>query len=99
MNNVTIEELVDALEDMCLQYLSRPDGSMTHDFMSAGEIALDVLCRLGLATETGDGAIWVPEDQRPTIEEIRLKINIERNSPSFSHNNEAEQIDRQRNDL
>lgn len=74
MAKVKIEDLIDALKGMCLQYLSRPDGSMTHDFMSAGESALGILCDLGMAKETCDGAVWVPAEQHPTIEQIKSQI-------------------------
>lgn len=43
-----------ALMAMCSQYLARNDGTMTHDFMSAGEESLEQLQRLGLVEEVGN---------------------------------------------
>lgn len=44
----TYEELVEALEEMASQYLTHATGEyMTHGFMFAGELCLDVLERLG----------------------------------------------------
>ncbi len=44
----TYEELVEALEEMALQYLTDvTDQYMTHSFMVAGENCLDILARLG----------------------------------------------------
>lgn len=49
-------EIYECLIDMCVQYLADTeeiDGYLSHDCMSAGENALDLLYRLGLA-ETED---------------------------------------------
>lgn len=48
----TYEELVEALEGMCLQYLDW-EGVFDHSFMCAGEHALDVLHRFS-KVETKD---------------------------------------------
>lgn len=41
--------LLEALMDMCSQYLTRPDGEhLWHDHMSAGEGAMDVLAQAGM---------------------------------------------------
>ena len=41
-----LEYALDALESMCFQYLSYEDGPLNHMFMSAGEEACSLLCRL-----------------------------------------------------
>jgi hypothetical protein len=59
VNKPTYDELVEALELMALQYLTEPDGSLFHDFMSAGEAALPALERLGiLETLPESSVIW-----------------------------------------
>jgi hypothetical protein len=45
---------IDALMDMCGSYLTHKDGTMRHDFMSAGENALEQLQRMGLVKEVGN---------------------------------------------
>lgn len=50
----TYEELVEALEGLALQYLTKWDSdTLTHDFMSAGEYALPILERLGSIESIG----------------------------------------------
>lgn len=51
----TYKELLEALEGMCLQYLTYDgDGTrLTHHFMPAGEMALDVLERAGRVRDIG----------------------------------------------
>lgn len=41
-----VTALRDALESMCDQYLAGDDGALHHRFMSAGEDACVVLCRI-----------------------------------------------------
>lgn len=48
MQKPEYHELVDALTGMACQYLQRDDGTLDDDAVSAGEIGIDVLSRLGL---------------------------------------------------
>jgi hypothetical protein len=49
---LTLEEAIQALETMALQYLEY-DGYLDHRFMSAGEQCLEVLERAGKVTGSG----------------------------------------------
>ena len=48
------QQLIASLESMASQYLTRSDGRMTHDFMSAGEECLPLLEDLGIVTTADD---------------------------------------------
>ena len=49
--------LLSALAGMCEQYLGR-DGSLDHQFMSAGENAVALLAEHGLVESTPRGGTW-----------------------------------------
>ena len=44
---------------MCQQYLMR-DGSLQHDFMCAGETALELLAEHGFVSLAPGGGAWTP---------------------------------------
>ena len=79
MKEITKEnvEILDALCGVIMQYMPKlKDGSYDHQFMGAGEDALDVLADYGLATE--DGRCIVPtklfEDIQDEFSDFRKEV-------------------------
>ena len=59
-----LDDALDALEMMCFQYMSYNEAKenyISHAFMSAGEYACEVLCRIrpNRWRETGDGMEYI----------------------------------------
>jgi len=59
------ERVLDALASMCDQYLQQQDGTLFHDFMSAGETATEVLEDLGYLKSRGENYSWISRPEYP----------------------------------
>ena len=54
------ERLLRTLVGMCQQYLQTRDGGLDHEWMSAGEHAVELLAEYKLVEPSGRGGDWTP---------------------------------------